>query len=250
MTRRRTELAAVFAALLLFASPVSAEEEPAGDDTFGFRWIPPSGYVDDWVFLLQAYYSGLDGIGAGLELSRPFTVPGLSQLTDADVEIHARGRLYEQAHGEVEISAESAFAGGDWLATARFDHSTRLRRFWGVGPDLDHDDREQFRPRDLRTYFELLRRVTQWRFGARVELHDYMYLKMQSGGLLESGLYPGVTSTGETVAGLGLTARFDSRDDRYRPRRGWWRSPAGRCSRRRVPPTSSGWAAPYPTVPG
>lgn len=226
MTRRGIDRRALAVVLALVAG-VGVPDAPAQpaeneEDAWSVFWLPPSARLDDWVFLLQAYYSGLDGIGAGLEVNRLITVPVLSGLTGAQVEFKAQGRLYEQGHGELELGAETFFAGGRYAAVTRLDHSTRLREFWGVGPDLPDANREEYRPSEMRAYFELLRRFSRWRIGPRVEFHDYKYLRLTDGGLLESGDYPGVTAGGESALGVGITADFDSRDDRYHPSEGWW----------------------------
>jgi hypothetical protein len=206
--------------------PAAAAAAEHRDDFGGvdFHWIPPSLHVNRWLFLLQAYYSSLDGIGIGVEADRILTVPVLSGLTHSEVEFIAKGRLYEQAHGEIQLRAETFFSGGRYAAVARFDHSTRLRQFWGVGPDLPHEDREEFRPRDLRVYLEVLRRFSGARVGPRIEMENYQYLRVEDGGLLETGDYPGVSAKGETILGVGLSSDYDSRDDRYHPSSGWWMS--------------------------
>jgi hypothetical protein len=210
--------------VMLLVGPALGDEpmaEREADRKARFIWIPPSGYYGNWVFLLQGFYSGLDGIGVGAEVTRPFKVPLLSGYADSDIELEFRGRLYEQAHGEFEASADATFAQMRWSVRAQFEHSTRLREFWGVGPDTPSTGREKYRPRDMRTYVECMRNIEYLRIGLRLELHDYMYLTMEPDGLLENGDYLGVRSTGETAAGVGLTWDYDSTDDRYAPTKGW-----------------------------
>lgn len=196
----------------------SAEKEPDR----GLRLIPPGGYYGDWIFLLEAYYSGLDGVGLGLEVSRPFTVPFLERYSVSGVEFQARGKLYEQFRGELELKGQAELQGGQWSLRSSFLHATRGREFWGVGPDLSADSREFFRPRDARLYFETLRRLRRLRVGVRLEGQDYQYLETTPGGLLESGAYPGVSSSGRTIFGYGLVWELDNRNERYNPSRGWW----------------------------
>jgi hypothetical protein len=187
-----------------------------------FIWIPPTVVYHGWVFLLQAYYSGLDGIGAGFEVSRPFRFPFLGDSVIDDSELLVRARVYEQMHGEFEVTTEHALFDGKWTMRTRFLHATRLREFWGVGPNVPDTNKERFRPRDLSTYVEFLCRIARLRVGVRVELQDYKYLETKPDGLLESGKFPGVKSAGTTILGVGLTWDVDFRNDRYNPSSGWW----------------------------
>lgn len=205
---------------VLIAMPASAEE-PGAEPSYGFNWIPPSGYYGDWVFLLLGFYSGLDGLGLGAEVSHPFRIPGLARYRVSEVEAIFKGRVYEDLHGEFQATGDATFGDARWSVRAHFLHSTRLREFWGIGPDLPDSDREQYRPRNLRTYVELFRNIARFRAGLRVEFQDYQYLEREPGGLLENGDYDGVTATGENVGGVGLTMEYDSRDDRYTPTTGW-----------------------------
>jgi outer membrane protein assembly factor BamA len=68
---------------------------------------------------------------------------------------------------------------------------------------------------------EGLRNIERLRIGLRFEAHDYGYLELADGGLLQSGEFIGVSASGETGAGAGLTWDYDSRDDRYAPTSGW-----------------------------
>jgi len=205
-------------------SAAEATDTAAADapDAWGLNWIPPSGFYKGWVFLLQGYYSGLDGFGAGLDLSRPFTVPVLTDYLGTDIEFSASGRVYEQLHGQLEIRTEATIGEGRWNPRAVLQSSTRLREFWGVGSDVPDINKELFRPRDLRMYLELLRRFGRLGVGFRVEWQDYQYLETESGGLLESGEFSGVSAGGKTVFGYGLTFDLDHRNDLYNPSAGWW----------------------------
>ena len=196
---------------------VASEGKPSG-----FIWIPPTVVYHDWVILLLAYYSGLDGIGAGFELSRPFRSPFLDDGVVDDSELLVKARVYEQMHGEIEVATENALFDGNWTMRTRVLYATRLREFWGVGPNIADTNKERFRPRDLSAYVEILRRIARFRVGLRVEAQDYQYLETKPDGLLDSGEYPGVTSTGMTILGAGLTVDIDYRNDRYNPSNGWW----------------------------
>ena len=196
---------------------VASEGKPSG-----FIWIPPTVVYHDWVILLLAYYSGLDGIGAGFELSRPFRSPFLDDGVVDDSELLVKARVYEQMHGEIEVATENALFDGNWTMRTRVLYATRLREFWGVGPNVADTNKERFRPRDLSAYVEILRRIARFRVGLRVEAQDYQYLETKPDGLLDSGEYPGVTSTGMTILGAGLTVDIDYRNDRYNPSNGWW----------------------------
>ena len=83
--------------------PAVASEGKSSD----FIWIPPTVVYHDWVFLLQAYYSGLDGVGAGFEVSRPFRFPFLGDYVVDDSEFLVKARVYEQMHGEIEVTTGS-----------------------------------------------------------------------------------------------------------------------------------------------
>jgi hypothetical protein len=205
------------------AETVDASEPTVAskDKSTGFILIPPTVVYHDWVFLLQAYYSGLDGVGAGFEMSRPFRYPFLGGSEVDDAELLVRARVYEQMHGEVEITTENTRHERRWTLRTRFRYSTRLREFWGVGPDVPDTNRERFRPRDLAGYVELLRRFASLRMGIRIEAQGYQYIETEPDGLLESGEFPGVSSSGSPILGVGLTWDLDFRDDRYNPANGW-----------------------------
>jgi hypothetical protein len=225
MSADRVVRSAALFLLLLAALPAAAQqsvpEDSAPEPRSGFIFVPPSAWYDNWVFLLQGYYSGLDGFGLGIEATRPFEVPLLSKYADSDIELKFAGRLYEDMHGEFELNADASFSEMRWSIRTLLAHSTRLREFWGVGPELSNEGREKYRPRNLRFYVEGLRSIGRLRIGLRFEVHDYQYLELAEGGLLESGEFIGVSSTGESVAGGGLTWDYDSRDDRYAPTSGW-----------------------------
>jgi hypothetical protein len=92
-------------------------------------------------------------------------------------------------------------------------------QFYGLGNRTLETEREDFTSSNWRLQAELLRRFGRKLFaGVRLEINSLDLRETQKGGLLESRAVPG--GGGGALAGLGLHADWDSRDNTFSTARG------------------------------
>ena len=110
---RALRLLALVALLLGSGSgPARAEDGAPPEARYGFNWFPPSAFYEHWIFLFQPYWSGLDGFGAGVEATRPFTVPPAGRVRGAGRRGRAQGPALRGPAWPAERAGRIAFRGG------------------------------------------------------------------------------------------------------------------------------------------
>lgn len=198
----------LFLVIVLSAAPVHAALE----------WFPPRFANDRILVVPEPHYNSRDHFGLSLEAIHPFRT-GLQTARSDDSEFRAFGRLHSTGNGAAEASALVHFGEGTWYLKSKIEYRSLIERFWGVGPDTPSAAEELFRPQEVRTYVELFHHVVDGlRVGGRLEWNDYRYVEVEDGGLLDTVDYPGLCC--DNVAGAGVVAEFDRRDNLYAPRRG------------------------------
>lgn len=187
-------------------------------DARGIDWFPPRARGCGIVAVPKAYYTSEDRFGVGLELVRPYRFPG-STAAAADSDLRAKGRLHVDGHGAAEFEATSHLGEGRWSVRTKVTYEALALRFWGIGSDTPSDAEEIYRPQNVLAYTEVFHRVVgALRLGVRAEWQDYRYVEVETGGLLDAGTLRG--SGASSVLGGGVVAAWDTRDNRYAPRRG------------------------------
>ncbi len=92
-------------------------------------------------------------------------------------------------------------------------------KFYGVGHDTPERAEEDFSARTIGAFATVRAAVfARWQVGLRGEFSDARVRQTEAGGQLADGSIPGSESA--RVAGLGLVATWDSRDNLFHPERG------------------------------
>jgi hypothetical protein len=205
------------AALLLAACvapcPAGAQEAEAKRNTF---LIVPIAYFTPETSLA----GGIGGIlafrpRAARASSRPSSVMFSAVYTFKE-------QFTLQAKPEIYLDDEA------WVVAGSLEWSRYPTSFFGLGNDAPEASGEIMTPIQVLAELQVMRRVVPaWKLYAGIMgvYESYRYLAFEPGGILDSGLLPG--SGGGTLSGLGLTAKTDSRDSVFAPRRGrFWQASA------------------------
>jgi outer membrane protein assembly factor BamA len=218
---RRLLFVALF--LLLPAAVLRAEEadDPQRSDgeegEMRSSWIPPRFVHGRSVVLPKVYFSSENGLGAGVGTHTPFRLS--RDPEDPLSDLNFDGRITTKGYLRGELESDLYFGEGTWSMRAKLDYQDLAYRFWGLGSDTPEDAEEVYRPRRTLAYLELFRKLgPRTRLGLRYEFEHVHYLEVEEGGLLDTMDYPGLD--GRAALGLGLTASYDSRDNRYFPHAG------------------------------
>ncbi|MBN1197317.1 MAG: BamA/TamA family outer membrane protein [Candidatus Aminicenantes bacterium] len=104
------------------------------------------------------------------------------------------------------------------VKTAYLDYPDK---FFGIGPQTRIDDEEIFTSRQFEFSLDVEKEVfAHFSMGARVQWDSWDLTEVVVGGQLENNNIPGIGSG--QVAGMGLSASWDTRDRFYSPTRGSW----------------------------
>ena len=115
-----------------------------------------------------------------------------------------------------QVDYELYLAGGRFLVDGVAKYSYYPDRFYGIGNRSREEDREDFTSSNWRLQLNLQRRWGDHFFaGLHLETHDVSMRARQDDGLLAGGSIPG--AAGGTVSGLGVFAKWDSRDNTFSP---------------------------------
>lgn len=108
-----------------------------------------------------------------------------------------------------------------WTAKGEIGYYKYSYNFYGIGNDIEDDDKELYYVNFPRINMNFYRKVSSNYFvGLRSWYENYLIdqNKFEEGKNLETGLVPG--SQGGVVFGLGLVSIFDTRDNIYFPQKG------------------------------
>lgn len=118
-----------------------------------------------------------------------------------------------------QLDYEIYLAGGRFLLDGMAKYSYYPDRFYGIGNRTNEADREDYTSSNWRLQLNLQRRFGEKLFaGLHMETYDVSMRARQSDGQLAGGAVPG--GDGGTVTGLGLFAKWDSRDNTFSPANG------------------------------
>ncbi len=118
-----------------------------------------------------------------------------------------------------QVDYEMYLAGGKFLIDGMAKYSYFPDRFYGIGNRTLEEDREDFTSSNWRLQLNLQRRWGGNGFvGLHLETYDVSMRDRESDGKLVPGTLPG--AAGGTVSGLGVFAKWDSRDNTFSPSRG------------------------------
>jgi hypothetical protein len=121
----------------------------------------------------------------------------------------------------IQAKPEIYSKGEDWVVTGSAEWSRYPNRFFGLGNDAPEAAGEIVTPIQVLAEFQVQRRIAP---GSRIYaglmgvFESYRFLDFEPGGILASGSLRG--AEGGILAGLGLVAKTDSRDNVFFPTRG------------------------------
>ena len=173
-----------------------------------------SGFVAAPVF----YYTPETRIAGGLVGIHYFR---LGAATVASRLSHYRFNLiYTQNRQTVaQVDSELYLAGGKFLIDTMAKYSYYPGRFYGVGNRTTEEDREDFTSSGWRLQLDPQRRWGKHFYaGLRLEAQSVLMRETEEGGVLATGSVPG--AAGGAMAGIGVFAKWDSRDNTFSTARG------------------------------
>ncbi len=119
----------------------------------------------------------------------------------------------------VMVKPEITLGGNDLYLGGLVRWERAPQKFFGVGDDMPDEAEETFTPRHLVVELGVKRRVRGPLFaGLRVDFERTVMEKVEAGGVLDAGDIAG--SRGGTLAGVGISLDWDTRDSVLFPRRG------------------------------
>jgi len=193
----------------------------AGVQGFGERLVQVTGVGDrsrSLVFIPRARYSTTAGFGGGLEVLSVFkgTIGGREAPPS---KLSGQYLHSERDYVKAELVAQVATPDDRLAFKTKFEYRHHPERFYGLGPESRREDEEIYVPVQVRFYAELFTCVTEHLdVGVRYEFDDVVLDEIESDGRLAEGEIRG--STGSSIAGVGLLATYDTRDDGWSPTRG------------------------------
>ncbi len=131
-----------------------------------------------------------------------------------------------------QINPEIYFKGEDYLLTGTMVGEEFPDKFWGVGKATEEEAEEDFTPRTASVEMSFQRRIwTKHNVYAGIygQFEAYNIVKVEPGGLLEKEVYRG-SKKGKTSS-FGLILNWDTRDNIFFPRRGYYFQLLGHLSR-------------------
>jgi outer membrane protein assembly factor BamA len=169
------------------------------------------------VYLPAVRLTSETGFGLGGKILREFYLARKEGAVPSDVQLKGEYTFKGQKRIELVTNLRSCNDCYSLKATARYDDLAL--RFWGLGPDTPAENEEIYRPRDLRAYVEILRRLhSPFKLGLRYEFEHFRIIQKEPTGLLATSAVPGLG--GKHVFGAGVTLDYDTRDRFYSPTRG------------------------------
>ncbi len=202
--RRRSPAAAALLLFLAAALPTSAAAAAAPPARGGFVVAP------------VLYYTPETDLAWGLVGIHYFRLSAARDTRLSHYRFNAIRTRKRQSIAQVDLELYSP--GGNYLLDGTAKYSYYPDRFYGIGNRTAEEDREDFVSENWRLQLDLQRRWRRRLFaGLRLDLQSVAMRGTRAGGRLESGTAGG---GGGAVSGLGLVARWDSRDNTFATTRG------------------------------
>jgi outer membrane protein assembly factor BamA len=161
-------------------------------------------------------YTPENGASIGAAVLRYFRLPGASRLS----KLGATTQLSHRGEWELNLDTEHWFAGDRWSLAGKTKISSQEQRFFGVGNDTELMDLEEYSALRFDARLEGTRRLGAGLYAGLIYVlraEDVEPLTMD--GPLGRGEVVG--ADGGFLSGLGLTLRWDTRDNCFAPRSGW-----------------------------
>ncbi len=212
MTRLRILAAA--ALLSSLAGYPLAEKPLAGEEKKPEAAAPRGGFIVAPV----VYYTPETRIAwgiVGIHYFRFGAAPPASRLS------HYRFNLIrtQKKQSIAQIDYAVYMPGGRFLLDGQAKYSYYPDRFYGIGNRVPEDGREDFTSSSWRLQLNLQRRLGRSLYaGAHMEAYSLSMRERESDGQLIGGGIAG--GSGGSVSGLGLFAKWDSRDNTFSPANG------------------------------
>jgi len=186
-------------------APLAVQLFPPAFSTYGLIWVP------------TGTASESRGLGGGLKTVLPFALEGDPDSPASELALEFLVTLKGQQR--LELTSDLVWDAGRNYVRLRLDYDGLARRFYGLGPVADRDDREYYKPHQLLGYAEAARRLGSGvAVGPRFEVHRQVISDIDRGGVLDCGQV--CTGFDVTEVGAGGIFRVDRRDVRYWPTRG------------------------------
>lgn len=132
-------------------------------------------------------------------------------------EVRAEGTITNR--GGFSTSLKPKLWLGPYKIKSKLALSQREREYFGIGNEASSSAKEIYDSRYVALYLEGMRHlVGGLRVGATGYIKKTTMLSLEPGGLLDMDTVTG--SDGGVLAGLGVIAEYDTRDDSYGPRHG------------------------------
>ncbi|MDD8025952.1 MAG: BamA/TamA family outer membrane protein [Acidobacteriota bacterium] len=195
--------------------------------SFAATDTPPASSKKTIIVIPMAYFTpetslagGIGGLLAGRFSGSDRTTRPSSVLFSAVYTL--KNQFTIQMKPEIYLKNEA------WVINGNAEWSRFPTPFFGLGNEAPEEASETMTPIQILTEVQVLKRIVpRWKLYAGVMgvYESYSFRAFASGGLLASGDYRG--SEGGALAGFGVTARTDSRDNVFSPRRGrFWQASA------------------------
>ena len=192
------------------ASALTWESESGGETErrYGVTSFPIIAYTPETSLSVGAGATATHRGAGAAEDDRPDSVSGIFLYT---------------LKNQVLLSIRPEVYLGDyaWNLRAHMAYRKFPEMYYGLGNDTDEDDEEAFTTEDILFQPWILRSV--WaglRAGFFYDFKKTSILEVERGGLIERSDFTG--EAGGLLSGLGPVLEWDSRDNFFNPRNGWW----------------------------
>ncbi|MFB6247875.1 MAG: BamA/TamA family outer membrane protein [Salinibacter sp.] len=193
----------------LLGGPAHGQSAPGSDTTAA---ADPTA---DWLLLPFASYAPDTKLAGGVVVGyyRPEPAEGRASSVQATITVTQRRQLIAQ------ITPELYLADGRWRVQGELQASHFPNSFYGIGGGTPAAAEEAYTSRYVVLDGTAQRRVgPTLRVGPRVLVRADAVRDPDAGGLIDRGRVPG--ARGGRAVGIGASAFWDARDNRYYPRTG------------------------------
>lgn len=147
-----------------------------------------------------------------LNLSKKDTISKPSKLSEV-MTFSTKGRI------NISVATELVFKENKYIVISYVNYKKQPEYLFGIGNDVSRDDVEQVQYERFKFSATTLRRVAKdFYVGIPFNVSSYFNIRPDSASFLIKDSVSGVQ--GGFTAGIGLDAAYDSRDNRYNPRKG------------------------------
>jgi len=228
MRKRATEILGI-ALLILALSSMSPAPARAGDSFFGERQeqdpvevlcdphCPDSlGSDGSWVAIPAVFSTPETGFGGG---------PAAGYIFPRTLARHPSTIFstffYTEKKQIISVLAPEVYFAGGGRIYATLSYQKFPDSFWGIGPETDPGDEENFTPEFFSArLLGQLELAPDLRAGAQYLFRGETILETDPGGALATGAVAG--SEGGARSGAGLLVTYDTRDNLFSSRSGWF----------------------------